>query len=198
MGLVRFLLEAIVERWQLLGAPRVIYDREGVDPYLSRYYILGRPTMPDGSYAFDKYGNMLPGAVSSRHGDNFGLYIHKFHRSDEDHALHNHPWQWAASLILAGGYREEKRVTLGTGDPRYSEPRYASVEARIFRPGDINVLTSDTFHRVDLLDGEAWSIFLVGPRFSSWGFWDRESGAFMPWRAFLAKIRSNGVAEEKN
>ena len=33
------------------------------------------------------------------------LYLHVFHRSDEDRELHDHPWGFV-SLILWGGYYE--------------------------------------------------------------------------------------------
>ena len=33
-----------------------------------------------------------------------GVYLHRFHRPDIDQHLHNHPWRWAASLILNGSY----------------------------------------------------------------------------------------------
>lgn len=36
----------------------------------------------------------------------FGIYLHEIHRSDEDRALHDHPWDFT-SIILWGGYFEE-------------------------------------------------------------------------------------------
>ena len=43
----------------------------------------------------------------------------------------------------------------------------------------------DTFHRVDLLEDDAWSHFLVGPKTKSWGFWDRVTGQYTEWREFF-------------
>jgi hypothetical protein len=106
-----------------------------------------------------------------------GLYLHRFHRGDDESQLHNHPWRWAASLILAGGYREEVR---GKDDV---------VRTRIVKPWRLNRIRSDTFHRVDLLEDDAWTLFLVGPKFSGWGFWDRDSREFWPWRTFINRLR---------
>lgn len=105
--------------------------------------------------------------------DSWRLHIHRFVRSDADRELHSHPWRAAVSLILAGGYEEEHRVG-------------ASVIRRVVRPGMLNAIFADTFHRVDLLDGECWSLFLSGPVVQSWGFWSRATGAFTPWREFVA------------
>jgi hypothetical protein len=157
-----------------MSKPRVIYDIDGATPYLSRYYLVGRPTMPDGGEPFDKFGNPHPDAVFPKA---LGLYLHRFHRGDADRELHNHPWRWSLALILSGGYVEERR----RGD---------AVETRFIRPGRLNWIGHDDFHRVDLPTGEAWTLFLAGPKVSSWGFWDRTSGATVPWREFLTQKRA--------
>jgi hypothetical protein len=128
---------------------RVIEGELG--PYLSRYTLA---EFPNGGH----------------------LYLHFFHRGDADLELHNHPWA-GTSLILTGGYREERR---GADD---------RIEWRWFRPGDVNELAPDTFHRVDLLEPNAgcWTLFIAGERVQSWGFWDRRSGAFTPWHEALRR-----------
>lgn len=143
------------------GAPRVIMGRNGKTPYLTRYFLFRHSTATEG---MDRHDNPPP----------WGLYLHHFHRSDDDSALHNHPWKWAVSLILKGGYSEERRV----GD---------RVIRRKLEPGDLNILTDKDFHRADLLDtkGGAWSLFLVGPITQSWGFWDRHTKRFTKWKIFL-------------
>jgi hypothetical protein len=157
--------------------PRIIYDRAGHDPYLSRHYILGRPRMPDGSSPFDWDGAPRMGVIWPSDNNNIGVYLHHFHRGDEDGpALHNHPWRWAISLILAGGYSEERRMR-GTN----------RVVRRTVKPGSLNFIGPEDFHRVDLLPGQkdAWSLFIVGPKFTGWGFWNRHTGVFTPWRQFI-------------
>lgn len=44
----------------------------------------------------------------------FNVYLHHFLQSDDDRALHDHPW-WNASLLLSGSYREH--VPADPGDP---------------------------------------------------------------------------------
>jgi hypothetical protein len=162
-----------------LGKPpfmrRVIWGRDGKTPYLARFYITAPPTMPDGSEPYDKNGNPRPGMIQDEHGLLPHVYVHHFYRGDDDRKLHNHPWKWALSLILAGGYQEELRTKQDT------------VRSKVFRPGMLNLLTQKSFHRVDLLDCEngSWSVFVVGKRASSWGFWDRFTKKVVDWKDYL-------------
>lgn len=154
--------------------PRVIWDRMGDSPYLSRFYIFGRPKMADGSDPFERDGSPKVGVIWPT--SSIGVYLHKFHRGDDDEELHNHPWRWAVSLILSGGYVEERR---------FGETVYR----RIVRPGMLNFISADDFHRVELRGREAWSLFVVGPKFTGWGFWNRHTGKFTPWRQFINEKR---------
>lgn len=131
---------------------RVIHGEQG--PYLSRYTLAA---LPSGGH----------------------VYLHHFHRSDADRDLHNHPWP-GSSIILAGGYNEERRETASDGS--------YFIEPRVRFPGDIVTLEPDTFHRVDLLDPVAgcWTLFTTGMRSQSWGFWNRDTGILTPWRDALA------------
>jgi hypothetical protein len=80
-------------------------------------------------------------------------FLHHFHSSDKDIApsgtyyLHNHPWPWSFSIILAGGYVEERRRTDDT------------IEEKTYLPGSINTLTDKDFHRVELIGNDGWSLF---------------------------------------
>jgi len=104
-------------------------------------------------------------------GNTGHLYLHQFHRGDEGKDLHNHPW-YATSLILLGGYREERLVG-------------GEVEMRYYLPGDLNYLSRDTFHRIDIEEGECWTLFAVGRRIQEWSFLDVATGALIPWRDAL-------------
>jgi hypothetical protein len=57
------------------------------------------------------------------------FYLHRFVGSDPARGLHDHPWRWAASIILSGFYYEETRR--GVRPVRW-----------------LNVLLGDSFHRV--------------------------------------------------
>ena len=170
--------------YNLLANPRVIFDREGESPYLSRFYLRGRPRMLDGSEPFDESGAPKKAAIFP---DGVAVYLHRFHRSDSDGALHNHPWKWARSLVLAGGYIEERRAK------DWRSPPWHSVERRVIRPFSWNKIDATDFHRVDLIESDCWSLFIAGPKTGeSWGFWDRWTGKFLPWREFIAQIRGAG------
>ena len=127
----------------------IVITRNDGRPYMTRFYLLGGPR-------------------SMRHGwfQNFNLFLHCFHSSDDEGELHNHPWVWAASLILWGVYREERPNGY-----------------LLFWPGLVNVIKADDYHRVDLRTDRVWSLFLAGPRIDRpWGFINRETGRVRsPW-----------------
>jgi hypothetical protein len=88
-------------------------------------------------------------------------YLHRFVDSDPDRGLHDHPWGAAVSLVLSGGYDE---IRAERGDPRRTRVRWV-------RPGRLNRLKGDDYHRVVLRDGRpAWTLFAHGPRVKGWGF----------------------------
>lgn len=178
------LLMQVLATVGVLGPARVIFDRSGRKPYLSRFYLRGAPSMPDGSSPYNETGNPKPEAVYPR---GVGIYLHRFHQDDEAGPLHSHPFSWMVSLILLGGYREERMTSEVNASADQQLVR--CIERREYRPGDLNVMTSDTFHRVDLLEGEAWSLFIVGDRTADWGFWDRVTGRFTHWRSFIESFR---------
>lgn len=108
-------------------------------PYLNRYYLA----------AADPIRRTAP-----------ALFLHQFLSSDRMGELHSHPWLWGVSVILVGGYREDRC----TGD--------GVVEVREYGPGDVNVIRAADRHRVDLVDGrECWTLFLAGPYDRPWGFY---------------------------
>lgn len=110
----------------------------------------------------------------------FGVrcYIHRFVGSDPERGLHDHPWRWAASLVLAGWYLEERRD--GTRRRRIG-----------------NLLSADTFHRVVIPEGqtECWTLFLHSARdVKSWGFLSAEPGGMKGMHVWspYAYVREGG------
>jgi hypothetical protein len=140
-----------------LAARLMVREIRGEDGslYLSRYRIFG----------------WMPG---SQRKYPFSIYLHRFHRPDLDDAPHSHPWKWAWSLILAGGYTELKLL-----------PGEFYGQNRCLMAGSTNKLRDDTFHVVTNLHGEeTWTLFIVGPKSASWGFKVPGRG-FVPWRERL-------------
>lgn len=137
---------------------RVIVD-ENREPYLTRYCIWGwHPGLEE----------KFP----------FSVYLHRIHQPDADEALHNHPWEWAVSVVLRGGYLEE----LPTGE---RVPR---------NEGSIRVLRSSDYHRIAEVQPDTWTLFLVGPKVSSWGFQVPGRG-HVPWRD---RLRERGIDPDEN
>lgn len=103
----------------------------------------------------------------------FNIYYHIVMRSDDDRALHDHPW-WNFSIVLEGGYFEHKILEGGVTTKRWYGP--GSVLFR--RSGDyahrLELDWEQTFDQATQTgDGReipARSIFITGPTLRRWGF----------------------------
>lgn len=82
----------------------------------------------------------------------FNIYLHHFLRSDDDRALHDHPW-WNLSILLRGQYRE-----------------HTQNRVKLRRAGYMVLRRATCAHRIELIDGPVWTLFLTGPKIRSWGF----------------------------
>jgi hypothetical protein len=92
-----------------LGRKRTICDRDGLKPYMERYYLLFKDKLTEEETAYNLPANLM---------------LHHICLSDPDD-LHDHPW-WYATLILKGGYWEitpEGRFWRGVGHFRISKPQ---------------------------------------------------------------------------
>lgn len=167
--MISSLLKRLTKR---LPPPRIIWDSGATGPYMSRWHLWGTPKMPDGTIPWNSDGSMKAGHINH---EGWSVFLHCFHRGDVDRDLHNHPWAWGLSLMLARGYREERLDKDG------------KIVSRNVKPWRLNIITKKTFHRVDLDNGEAWSLILVGPKFQKWGFWERDNHKFVPWREYIDK-----------
>ena len=81
------------------------------------------------------------------------VYLHEILRSDDDRALHDHPWP-NTSMLIDGGYVEV------TPDGEFARDA-----------GWVGSRTADTAHRLIIPDGgRAISLFITGPKVRGWGF----------------------------
>ena len=129
----------MLNKWfiRLIGSP----DRVIGGDYLQRWYLLPR-----------------------NHWCN--VYLHKFGRSDDDRALHDHPW-YSVSLLLKGELLEHS----------FNRKRHI--------PWLWPVCRSAKFaHRLELVKGPVWTLFITGPRIRKWGFYAPHGWCY--WRHFLA------------
>jgi len=105
----------------------------------------------------------------------FNIYLHKFLRSDDDRALHDHPWIWC-SVLLRGSYVEWSK-------PRPGSPLLAHVER--FDAGSARFHRARYAHRL-VIDRNVtcWTLFITGPRVREWGFHCPQG--WIPWQKFTA------------
>jgi hypothetical protein len=86
----------------------------------------------------------------------FNIYLHKFLRSDDDRALHDHPLL-NVSYLLAGGYVE------------HTIPQGGVQVAKKYAAGDLKFRRAVAAHRIEI-DKPCWSLFITGPVVREWGF----------------------------
>lgn len=134
-----------LERVKYARPPDVIIGGHA-DPYLLRWYLIPRNPL-------------------------FNIYLHQFLRSDDDRALHDHPWI-NASLLLDGSYTEH---TIAAGGIHCQTVRNA---------GDVVLRGAKTAHRIELHAGPCTTLFITGPRVRAWYFHCPERG-LVHWRDFV-------------
>jgi hypothetical protein len=137
-----------------------IYDRDGVDPYLTRYYL----RYPDGDNRTSGLRD-IPG----------NTFLHQFMRSDDD-VFHTHPWDYYHTVILKGGYWAHTpwgTKWCGVGTMKYMN----CLQYKEFDPGgyskDILLLPAN-LHWVEVpKPGQTWTLFSRGRKINDgfWGFW---------------------------
>jgi len=123
------------------------------DPYLRRWHVIPRNPI-------------------------FNIYYHEFRRSDDDRALHDHPWI-NLSWLLEGSYIEW--VPAPFEDAHYQLRR---------RAGAIVARRPTSLHRIQLHKDEdgrekpVRTLFITGPRVRVWGFACKQG--WIPWTQFTA------------
>jgi hypothetical protein len=154
--------------WRLflcgLRAPDFVIGKPG-SVYMNRWYVIPR--------------NRL-----------FNIYLHQVLRSDDDRALHDHPWL-NLSVVLKGGYREVMPASRPSNDwpvpPQWSVWR---------GPGSIVLRRPTAAHRLEIdpvaANGETcWSLFVTGPNVRGWGFWCPRG--WKPWREFVDMTNTGAI-----
>ena len=95
------------------------------------------------------------------------VYLHQFLHSDDDRALHDHPWE-NSSHIIDGSYIEHT--------PEGSFIRKA---------GEYVERPANALHRIELINDEpVISLFITGPKIREWGFACPQG--WVPWQEFTA------------
>lgn len=112
------------------------------------------------------------------------LYLHNM--LGDDHAtLHDHPY-WSLSIALTDGLIEYYVEDPDRYDQERTEGELIDMRSvariRKIQQGQIVFRSSRFAHQLVVGEGEAWTLFLTGPRLSDWGFWCPRG--WKPWRAF--------------
>jgi hypothetical protein len=126
--------------------------------------------------------------------ERIGIFVHRFVRSDEDRALHDHPWAFIV-IPLWGGYLEysDRPVMRGRNVERACREfarlpdflntilsQRESVVRRIWPIISTRYRDTTYRHRVELIkERPSWSIFIRFKKIREWGFWPKEG--FLLW-----------------
>lgn len=138
------LLKWLDKKFTKWNRKRVIHDPVTRVPYLVRYYL------------FLKERKRFP----------INIFLHNILVSDDDRALHDHPWGFC-SIILRGGYWEH------------------TPKGRFWRkPGSIRFAGAKSLHRIELEPNtDVWTIFITSKRVRDWGFID--NGEWVDHQTYL-------------
>ena len=154
--LIRWMIKRYLQRlqmWAVATEPDLIIGGD----YLLRWYLIRDITNNE----VDGERELRAATVRSRW---MNAFLHCVARSDDDRALHDHPWL-NISIILQGTYRE-----------------VFADRAVLRRPGDIVFRIGSTAHRLEVVDGPVWSLFITGPKYREWGF--RCHNGWRHWKEF--------------
>lgn len=108
------------------------------------------------------------------------VYLHQILRSDDDRALHDHPWP-NVSIVLWNRYREITPVK--QGQPPHHDFYHDGLTHRIVKMLRPRFRRATDAHRLEIIDGPVWSLFITGPWQRTWGF--RCAKGWVPWHEFV-------------
>lgn len=200
--------------WKLHPDQRI--EHEG-SPYLDRWFVVPKNDWPFGflkrfmQHRWPSAPLWLHGAVG-KFVDSWciNIYLHHFRRSDEDSALHDHPWWFNVSWLLDGDYDEmkfERGVSIYPTSKRYVNGYLPATKSVRRKEGGVYFRWGPSPHRVVLLPafiqartrripaGErgAWTLFITGPYRATWGFYCPDR--WIHWKAFTENGRCDAPEE---
>ena len=153
-------------------SPHFVIAPDGARPYLRRWFMT-----PWSSDDHPLKSKRLP-----------NIYLHQILRSDDDRALHDHPWD-NVSIILWGGYIEHVfayQPVEGRELPPVVQKRrrmFHIVRRRADMPHRLELYRragkDGKGSMTDILYGEdkpCWSLFITWRKRRPWGFWGTKEG----------------------
>lgn len=121
--------------------------------------------------------------LSSRY---FAIYLHRFHRSDDNSSLHDHPWNFI-TIPLKKGYND---CQFNGGRDINGKPTFIRT---LMKPFHIYYRKATHVHFVELLTDyagleiEAWTLVIRFKYIRWWGFWN--NGIFTVFMDYFQKNR---------
>jgi hypothetical protein len=139
----------------------------------------------------------------------FNIYLHRFLKSDDDRALHDHPW-WNCSILIQGEYIEWV--------PRSNYEMWpGNTPTRPYKrhEGHIYFRSARAAHRVELMPGEpkidmkvyedadfhyifseipVTTLFITGPKIREWGFLCAQG--WRSWREYTSVLQGEAKGSE--
>ncbi len=140
-------------------------DRDDGDPYIDRWYLARKATVPGVSPPGHFLDHVAPIASEIEN-----LYLHRYARADREEP-HCHPWP-NATLVISGWYDEQV----------FEDGEAVAVRRRL--PGDIVIRRASDVHAIVNFAPGTLSFFATLPKERDWGFHTAEG--FIPWADFRA------------
>lgn len=110
--------------------------------------------------------------------DRFAIYLHKFHRSDDNESLHDHPWDFI-TIPLWRGYNDCTFAGGTKEKPHFNKQR--------IKPFQITYRPASHIHYVELIDNKpAWTLVIRFKYKRWWGFWN--DGIFTRFDKYFEKM----------
>jgi hypothetical protein len=120
----------------------------------------------------------------------FNCYLHLVLRSDDDTALHDHPW-WNFSIVLEGGYWEHAILEGGVHTKTWYGPGQMQFRWRGSKAHRLELPFGDT----ESGEAHATTVFITGPVLRRWGFHHPERWVdAYEWDEFC---RARGIGGDK-
>ena len=115
----------------------------------------------------------------------FNVYLHEIVHSDDDRALHDHPWR-SLSVILQGGYAEVTPQPSG------------GTTTRFYWRGHVIYRKPTHTHRIEVFSGRVtvWTLFITGRKVREWGFHCPDG--WRPWQSFADRVDTGKVGRGCN
>lgn len=128
----------------------------------------------------------------------FNIYIHIIYKGSKDRYCHDHPWPFM-SLVLWGGYTEQKRENLGYVYDAEQDKNLLNVSEPVLRErGFLNLafMNKWDFHNLHKLHKTTVTLVVTGKRKGVWGFYLHDMKKWVSQKTY-SKLKGKGVVKNR-